>query len=43
VDFTLTAAIRNGDLDHRDHDVTSYLRAVVNHPLTVAHPGYQDE
>jgi hypothetical protein len=39
----LAAAIRNGDLDHRAHDVTSYLRTVVNYRLAISHPGYQVE
>jgi hypothetical protein len=39
----LAAAIRNGDLDHRAAEVTSCLRALVNHRLAVAHPGYQNE
>lgn len=38
----LSAAIRNGGLDHRAEDVTSYLRAVVKRRLLIAHPGYQD-
>ncbi|OBJ88454.1 hypothetical protein A9W97_01565 [Mycobacterium gordonae] len=36
----LAAAIRAGDLDGRDHDVTACLRTLVGHRLAAAHPGY---
>jgi Domain of unknown function (DUF6285) len=36
----LAAAIRDGTLDDRADGVTSCLRALVHHRLTVAHPGY---
>ena len=39
----LAEAIRDGHLDDRPDDVTSYLRALVNHRLNVSHPGYQHE
>ena len=39
----LAAAIRDGHLDDRAEDVTSYLRALINHRLAVSHPGYQNE
>ncbi|HTQ15908.1 DUF6285 domain-containing protein [Mycobacterium sp.] len=39
----LAAAIRDGHLDDRADDVTSYLRTLVNRRLNVSHPGYQNE
>lgn len=36
----LAAAIRDGQLDDRNHDVTTFLRTLVQHKLAVAHPGY---
>jgi len=36
----LAAAIRAGDLDGRDDEVVTCLRAVVKHRLAIAHPGY---
>lgn len=39
----LAAAIRRGDLDDRDDDLTACLRVLVSHRLTAAHPGYQQE
>ena len=36
----LAAAIRDGDLDDRAPEVTSFLRTLVAHRLAVAHPGY---
>lgn len=39
----LAAAIRAGELDERGEDVRSALRALVDHRLSVAHPGYQTE
>lgn len=36
----LSAAIRAGDLDGRDADVTACLRILVGHRLAIAHPGY---
>jgi aminoglycoside phosphotransferase (APT) family kinase protein len=39
----LAAAIRRGDLDDRDDDLTECLRVLVSHRLTAAHPGYQEE
>ncbi|MDQ1304617.1 MAG: hypothetical protein QG671_444 [Actinomycetota bacterium] len=38
---SLAAAIRSGELDGRDTEVLSCLRAVVGHRLQVAHPGYE--
>ena len=38
----LAAAIRAGELDGRGEALHTALRALVNHRLTVAHPGYQD-
>lgn len=37
---TLAAAVRAGDLDGRDKDLTDCLRTLVRHRLAVAHPGY---
>lgn len=37
----LAAAIRAGALDDRGDQVTSALRALVSHRLSVAHPGYE--
>ena len=39
----LAAAIRRGALDDEADDVTHCLRALVNHRLAAAHPGYQQE
>lgn len=39
----LAAAIRAGDLDGRDDDVTAALRVLVRHRLAAAHPGYDEE
>lgn len=39
----LAAAIRAGNLDGGGDEVQSALRALINHRLSVAHPGYQDE
>jgi Domain of unknown function (DUF6285) len=36
----LAAAIRSGDLDGRDEQVQSALRALVRRRLSIAHPGY---
>lgn len=36
----LAAAIRAGDLDGRGDEVVSCLRALVQHRLAIAHPGY---
>lgn len=36
----LAAAIRAGELDHRDDEVVPVLRILVRHRLAVAHPGY---
>jgi ketosteroid isomerase-like protein len=36
----LAAAIRDGQLDDRTEDVAAFLRALVQHRLAVAHPGY---
>jgi len=36
----LAGAIRAGELDSRDTEVVSCLRALVRHRLAVAHPGY---
>ena len=36
----LAGAIRAGELDGRDTEVVSCLRALVRHRLAVAHPGY---
>jgi len=38
----LAAAIRAGELDGRSEGLQAALRALVNHRLSVAHPGYQD-
>ena len=38
----LAAAIRAGELDARGDALQAALRALVNHRLSVAHPGYQD-
>ncbi|MBV9720494.1 MAG: hypothetical protein JO082_01065 [Mycobacterium sp.] len=38
----LAAAIRTGDLDAPSEALQAALRALVNHRLSVAHPGYQD-
>ncbi len=38
----LAAAIRAGQLDARSDALQAALRALVNHRLSVAHPGYQD-
>jgi Domain of unknown function (DUF6285) len=37
---SLAAAIRRGDLDHRNAEVLPALRALVSHRLAVSHPGY---
>ena len=37
---SLARAIRAGELDGRDADVLSCLRAVVAHRLAISHPGY---
>ncbi len=39
----LAAAIRAGELDGRDDEVTACLRTLVRHRLAVAHPGYDSE
>jgi Arc/MetJ family transcription regulator len=39
----LAAAIRAGELDGRDDEVTACLRTLVQSRLTVAHPGYDSE
>jgi aminoglycoside phosphotransferase (APT) family kinase protein len=39
----LAAAIRAGQLDGCGEQVRAYLRALVSHRLSVAHPGYQNE
>ncbi|QLL08691.1 DUF6285 domain-containing protein [Mycobacterium vicinigordonae] len=39
---SLAAAIRAGQLDGRDLDVTACLRTLVRHRLAAAHPGYDD-
>jgi len=39
---TLATAIRAGELDGRDAEVMSCLRAVVGHRLAISHPGYVD-
>ncbi len=39
----LAAAIRAGELDGRDDDVTACLRTLVGGRLAVAHPGYDSE
>jgi Arc/MetJ family transcription regulator len=36
----LAIAIRSGDLDGRDEQVQSALRALVQRRLSIAHPGY---
>jgi ketosteroid isomerase-like protein len=36
----LAAAIRDGQLDDKQADVTRFLRTLVHHRLTIAHPGY---
>jgi ketosteroid isomerase-like protein len=36
----LAAAIRAGQLDDKQHDVTTFLRTLVGQRLAVAHPGY---
>ena len=36
----LAAAIRAGELDGREAEVTACLRTLVRHRLAVAHPGY---
>lgn len=36
----LAAAIRDGQLDHRDEDVRAFLRTLAAHRLAAAHPGY---
>jgi ketosteroid isomerase-like protein len=36
----LAAAIRAGQLDDKQHDVTAFLRTLVGQRLAVAHPGY---
>lgn len=38
----LAAAIRAGDLDGRDAEVRTCLRALVGHRLAISHPGYGD-
>jgi hypothetical protein len=38
----LAAAIRAGELDERSDALQAALRVLVNHRLSVAHPGYQD-
>jgi len=38
----LAAAIRAGELDGRDAEVMSCLRALVRHRLAIAHPGYDE-
>jgi aminoglycoside phosphotransferase (APT) family kinase protein len=38
----LAAAIRAGELDGRSEALNAALRSLVNHRLSVAHPGYQD-
>ena len=37
----LAAAIRAGDLDGREHDVTTCLHTLVGHRLAISHPGYE--
>ncbi|MCG5431510.1 DUF6285 domain-containing protein [Mycobacterium sp. MYCO198283] len=37
----LAAAIRRGELDGRDKEVTDVLRILVGHRLAAAHPGYE--
>jgi aminoglycoside phosphotransferase (APT) family kinase protein len=39
----LAAAIRAGQLDECSEQVRAYLRALVSHRLSVAHPGYQND
>ena len=39
----LAAAIRDGQLDDRAENVTSYLRSLADQRLNVSHPGYQNE
>ncbi len=39
----LAAAIRAGELDGRDDEVTACLRTLVRRRLVVAHPGYDSE
>ncbi|OCB32966.1 hypothetical protein A5675_22895 [Mycobacterium malmoense] len=39
----LAAAIRAGELDGRDREVTACLRALVRRRVAVAHPGYDSE
>ncbi|MGO8770140.1 MAG: DUF6285 domain-containing protein [Mycobacterium sp.] len=39
----LAAAIRTGELDGRDDEVTACLRTLVRHRLAVAHPGYDSD
>ncbi|HKI43471.1 MAG TPA: DUF6285 domain-containing protein [Mycobacterium sp.] len=39
----LVAAIRAGELDGRDDEVTACLRTLVRHRLAVAHPGYDSD
>jgi hypothetical protein len=39
----LAAAIRDGELDGQSDQVISALHALVNHRISVAHPGYQNE
>ena len=36
----LAAAIRDGELDDREQEVTTFLRTLVQHRLAAAHPGY---
>ena len=36
----LATAIRDGELDDRNEDVTAFLRTLVQHRLAAAHPGY---
>ncbi|BDX33703.1 hypothetical protein TUM20985_42500 [Mycobacterium antarcticum] len=38
----LAAAIRTGELDDRAVDVTTALRNLVLHRISVAHPGYEN-
>jgi hypothetical protein len=40
-EHALAAAIRRGELDGRDAEVTDVLRILVSHRLAAAHPGYE--
>ncbi|KQY04219.1 hypothetical protein ASD37_19875 [Mycobacterium sp. Root135] len=39
----LAAAIRAGELDHREAEVLAALRRLVAHRIAVSHPGYDSE